>query len=106
MTWEYSKHIWVFYKNVIYDEVPLFGLFYIIFSPLFSFRQFGAIGSRLTGAGWGGCTVSMVPTDKLNTFLKNVKKAYYQMDDQRLAVENNSLFATKPGRGASVFVEA
>uniref|UniRef100_H0ZAC6 N-acetylgalactosamine kinase n=2 Tax=Taeniopygia guttata TaxID=59729 RepID=H0ZAC6_TAEGU len=68
--------------------------------------QFGAIGSRLTGAGWGGCTVSMVPTDKLNTFLKNVKKAYYQKDGQRLAVENNSLFATKPGRGALVFVEA
>ncbi|XP_074773228.1 N-acetylgalactosamine kinase isoform X5 [Athene noctua] len=68
--------------------------------------QFGAIGSRLTGAGWGGCTVSMVPTDKLNTFLKNVKKAYYQTDVQRLALENNSLFATKPGRGALVFVEA
>ncbi|XP_042660135.1 N-acetylgalactosamine kinase isoform X3 [Tyto alba] len=68
--------------------------------------QFGAIGSRLTGAGWGGCTVSMVPTDKLNTFLKNVKKAYYQTDVQKLALENNSLFATKPGRGALVFVEA
>nr|XP_047908294.1 N-acetylgalactosamine kinase isoform X8 [Anser cygnoides] len=68
--------------------------------------QFGAVGSRLTGAGWGGCTVSMVPTDKLNTFLKNVKKAYYQNDVQRLALENNSLFATKPGRGALVFVEA
>ncbi|NWI23328.1 GALK2 kinase, partial [Sula dactylatra] len=68
--------------------------------------QFGAIGSRLTGAGWGGCTVSMVPTDKLNTFLKNVKKAYYQTDIQKLALENNSLFATKPGRGALVFVEA
>ncbi|KAJ7409466.1 N-acetylgalactosamine kinase [Willisornis vidua] len=68
--------------------------------------QSGAIGSRLTGAGWGGCTVSMVPSDKLNTFLQNVKKAYYQTDGQRLAVENNSLFATKPGRGALVFVEA
>ncbi|XP_071611364.1 N-acetylgalactosamine kinase isoform X3 [Heliangelus exortis] len=68
--------------------------------------QFGAIGSRLTGAGWGGCTVSMVPTDKLNTFLKNVKKAYYQTNVQRLALENNSLFATKPGRGALVFIEA
>ncbi|XP_030354034.1 N-acetylgalactosamine kinase isoform X5 [Strigops habroptila] len=68
--------------------------------------QFGAIGSRLTGAGWGGCTVSMVPTDKLNAFLKDVKKAYYQSDVQRLALEKNSLFATKPGRGALVFVEA
>ncbi|XP_025916407.1 N-acetylgalactosamine kinase isoform X2 [Apteryx rowi] len=68
--------------------------------------QFGAVGSRLTGAGWGGCTVSMVPTDKLNNFLKNVEKAYYQTNVQRLALENNSLFATKPGRGALVFVEA
>ncbi|NXX14949.1 GALK2 kinase, partial [Podargus strigoides] len=68
--------------------------------------QSGAIGSHLTGAGWGGCTVSMVPTDKLSTFLKNVKKAYYQTNVQRLALENNSLFATKPGRGALVFVEA
>ncbi|XP_061856065.1 N-acetylgalactosamine kinase isoform X1 [Colius striatus] len=68
--------------------------------------QFGAVGSRLTGAGWGGCTVSMVPTDKLNTFLNNVKRAYYQSDAQRLALENKSLFATKPGRGALVFVEA
>ncbi|XP_019359711.1 PREDICTED: N-acetylgalactosamine kinase isoform X2 [Gavialis gangeticus] len=68
--------------------------------------QFGAIGSRLTGAGWGGCTVSMVPTDKLTSFLKNVKQAYYKTDDQRLALENNSLFATKPGGGALVLLEA
>ncbi|KAM8804534.1 N-acetylgalactosamine kinase isoform 1-T2 [Eudromia elegans] len=68
--------------------------------------QYGAIGSRLTGAGWGGCTVSMVPTDKLDNFLKNVEKAYYQPNIQKLALEHNSLFATKPGRGALVFVEA
>ncbi|CAM4623830.1 unnamed protein product [Lepidochelys olivacea] len=68
--------------------------------------QFGAIGSRLTGAGWGGCTVSMVPSDKLSTFLTNVKEAYYKSNDQRLALEKNSLFATKPGGGALVFLEA
>ncbi|XP_041325201.1 N-acetylgalactosamine kinase isoform X3 [Pyrgilauda ruficollis] len=84
----------------------LHGLFLLFPSRDQEHRQFGAIGSRLTGAGWGGCTVSMVPTDKLNAFLKNVKKAYYQTDGQRLAVDNNSLFATKPGRGALVFVEA
>ncbi|XP_038275537.1 N-acetylgalactosamine kinase isoform X6 [Dermochelys coriacea] len=68
--------------------------------------QFGAVGSRLTGAGWGGCTVSMVPSDKLSTFLTNVKEAYYKSNDQRLALEKNSLFATKPGGGALVFLEA
>nr|XP_056721894.1 N-acetylgalactosamine kinase [Euleptes europaea] len=69
-------------------------------------RQFGAVGSRLTGAGWGGCIVSMVPADKLERFLANVKEAYYKHGDQRLALEENNLFATNPGGGAMVFLEA
>nr|XP_054954541.1 N-acetylgalactosamine kinase isoform X4 [Pan paniscus] len=69
-------------------------------------RKFGAQGSRLTGAGWGGCTVSIVPADKLPSFLANVHKAYYQRSDGSLAPEKQSLFATKPGGGALVFLEA
>ncbi|XP_044521115.1 N-acetylgalactosamine kinase [Gracilinanus agilis] len=69
-------------------------------------RQFGAQGSRLTGAGWGGCAVSLVPTDKLPDLLANVQKAYYQSKKGRLAVEKPCLFATKPGGGALVFLEA
>ncbi|XP_062998864.1 N-acetylgalactosamine kinase [Elgaria multicarinata webbii] len=68
--------------------------------------QFGAVGSRLTGAGWGGCTVSMVPMDKLEKFLANVKEAYYKNSDHMLALEENSLFATNPGGGAMIFLEA
>nr|XP_033776155.1 N-acetylgalactosamine kinase isoform X2 [Geotrypetes seraphini] len=66
----------------------------------------GAIGSRLTGAGWGGCTVSMVPAEKLTSFLASVKDAYYKTDDKRLGLQNRSPFATKPGGGAMVFLEA
>ncbi|EPQ06325.1 N-acetylgalactosamine kinase [Myotis brandtii] len=69
-------------------------------------RKFGAQGSRLTGAGWGGCTVSLVPADKLPSFLANVQEAYYQSGDRCLAPEKQSLFATKPGGGALVFLEA
>ncbi|KAM8907468.1 N-acetylgalactosamine kinase isoform 3-T3 [Lycaon pictus] len=69
-------------------------------------RKFGAQGSRLTGAGWGGCTVSIVPADKLPSFLANVHEAYYQRSDQEFTFEKQSLFATKPGGGALVFLEA
>ena len=34
----------------------------------------GAIGSRLTGAGWGGCIVSLVPEDKSQEFESNMNK--------------------------------
>ncbi|XP_075431753.1 N-acetylgalactosamine kinase [Ascaphus truei] len=68
--------------------------------------QSGAIGSRLTGAGWGGCTVSMVPISKLSEFLLSVQDSYYKTNDQRLALQQRSLFATKPGSGAMVLLEA
>uniref|UniRef100_A0A4W3K0J2 Galactokinase 2 n=1 Tax=Callorhinchus milii TaxID=7868 RepID=A0A4W3K0J2_CALMI len=68
--------------------------------------QSGAIGCRLTGAGWGGCTVSMVPTDKLEHFLAKVQEAFYKTDAQRAALQKQNLFATQPGGGATVYHEA
>lgn len=68
-------------------------------------RQAGAVGSRLTGAGWGGCTVSMVPTEKVASFLQMVKEQYYMPDARRAALIKQSLFVTKPGRGAAIFTE-
>ncbi|XP_034032125.1 N-acetylgalactosamine kinase isoform X2 [Thalassophryne amazonica] len=65
----------------------------------------GAVGSRLTGAGWGGCAVSMVPSDRVEFFLQAVREAFYHPDSRRAAIEKQSLFVTKPGGGATVFVE-
>lgn len=39
-------------------------------------EQEGVLGSRLTGAGFGGCTVSILPTSRIDAFCANVGPAY------------------------------
>ena len=39
-------------------------------------KQRGVIGARMTGAGFGGCAVSIVETDKVDEFIKNVENGY------------------------------
>ncbi len=41
-----------------------------------AWEQPGVIGSRMTGAGFGGCTVSIVEDDKIDAFIENVGKVY------------------------------
>lgn len=65
--------------------------------------QAGALGSRLTGAGWGGCSISLVPSDKLGAFLKEVGDKFYgQLGDS--VAKDTAMFVTKPGSGAAIFV--
>ncbi len=38
----------------------------------------GVIGSRITGGGFGGCTVSIVKNDTVDTFIEEIGKAYLE----------------------------
>jgi len=65
-------------------------------------REGGAYGSRLTGAGWGGCTVSLVPTDKIDQFYETVKSYYSKFGEEVLNNIDQYFFSTKPGSGAHI----
>lgn len=39
-------------------------------------RQDGVIGARMTGAGFGGCTINIVDKSEINNFIEQTAKAY------------------------------
>jgi len=61
----------------------------------------GAYGSRLTGAGWGGCAVSLVHTSRVAEFIATLKARYYDARGLSAHVAT-ALFASAPGSGAAI----
>jgi galactokinase len=41
-----------------------------------AWEEEGVIGSRMTGAGFGGCTISIVQNDSIEAFIQNVGRKY------------------------------
>ncbi|KAK3029626.1 hypothetical protein RJ639_037943 [Escallonia herrerae] len=70
-------------------------------------RQNGALGARLTGAGWGGCAVALVKESIVPQFILNLKEQFYQARMNKGVINNNDLglyvFASKPSSGAAIF---
>lgn len=44
----------------------------------FAWQTEGVVGSRITGGGFGGCTVSIVKNDVVEHFIDNIGKAYQE----------------------------
>lgn len=59
---------------------------------------------RLTGAGWGGCIVALVPEDLVGSYIAAVKTEYY-VDYKKIPEEHldTFIFSTQPGAGASIY---
>lgn len=66
-------------------------------------RKHGAYGSRLTGAGWGGCAVSMIPKSILDDFLNRIKIEYYERRNITGLDYDAAAFSTCPSDGILVF---
>ena len=66
-------------------------------------KNAGTMGSRLTGAGWGGCTVSLVKSENAERIIEEVWKTYY-VDYASKAYENKErvIFACIPAEGAGI----
>ena len=67
-------------------------------------REAGAHGSRLTGAGWGGCTVHLVPREKVQNVKKAWEQKYYavkfpEMTKEKLE-EMAAVVVSEPGHGS------
>ena len=64
-------------------------------------RDLGAYGSRLTGAGWGGSTVSFIPEGTEESFIQRLQEKFYNQRDKDY---RECVFACKPMCGASIYV--
>ena len=69
-------------------------------------KKAGSLGSRLTGAGWGGCTVSLVKQEQAASFITALKGQYYQdcIKDGKVAADGleDVIFASKPASGGTI----
>ncbi|MGQ9454452.1 MAG: galactokinase [Armatimonadota bacterium] len=73
-------------------------------------RKYGALGARLTGAGFGGCAVALVKKENCSRLIEGVWRSYYEkyLSERGLATpseRDDVLFVTKPVAGAGFLVE-
>ncbi|KAL0433915.1 UNVERIFIED_CONTAM: Galactokinase [Sesamum latifolium] len=70
-------------------------------------RNNGALGARLTGAGWGGCAVVLVKESIVPQFILKLKEQYYQSRIDKGVIKKSDIdlyiFASKPSSGAAIF---
>lgn len=67
-------------------------------------RKVGSYGSRLTGAGWGGCSVHLVPADKVEAVKRAWEEEYYSKMGLSEEQKEAAVVVSKPGSGSAVYV--
>ncbi|GAH80851.1 unnamed protein product [marine sediment metagenome] len=60
-------------------------------------KQEGVLGARMTGAGFGGCTVNLIEKNYIGAFKKSIKNKY-----KKITGINPDIYVTQPAEGAKV----
>lgn len=65
----------------------------------------GSFGSRLTGAGWGGCTVHLCSTDTVDSVKSALTEQYYNLRFPELTAEEleDAIIISKPSLGSVLY---
>jgi galactokinase len=63
-------------------------------------REGGAVGARLTGAGFGGCIVALADAGAADAVLADLRERYYVARD--VTDTTDALFVAEPSAGANV----
>lgn len=65
------------------------------------------LGGRLTGAGWGGCTVALTTKETADKYITALKEEFYAENPKAQGKDlDNVVFATQPGPGATIYVKS
>jgi galactokinase len=72
----------------------------------------GALGARLTGAGFGGCAIALTSDDNIQKIMDTIHELYYnkfigEKHPELLEnsdIKDNKMFAVKPAQGACVTI--
>ena len=104
--WIYAANIWGKYVSWWVSLRPsgakLRNVHFVICLYIFVHFLF-----RLTGAGWGGCIVALVPQDSLDNYIDGIKKDYYATLNSTQASKDcldTVIFPTQPGSGAQIYI--
>ncbi|GAW18160.1 hypothetical protein ANO14919_076340 [Xylariales sp. No.14919] len=66
-------------------------------------REAGSYGSRLTGAGWGGCSVHLVPANKVDQIKAALIEKYYSKRNVAEKNMDDAIVVSRPMNGSAVF---
>lgn len=62
-----------------------------------------AYGSRLTGAGWGGCSVHLIPVDMIGAVKDAWNKRYYSKMSLSEQQRENAVVVSQAGNGSFIY---